>query len=92
MMALPARLLRTHARAASTAASTAPGAAGAAATASSDSTRPRVCILGGGFGGLYTAIKLQLLMWPRGKKPQAGWWGGVGVCDSRPGVRLRLSR
>eukprot|EP00882_Tetradesmus_deserticola_P021250 GHRQ01023004.1.p1 GENE.GHRQ01023004.1~~GHRQ01023004.1.p1 ORF type:complete len:254 (+),score=97.92 GHRQ01023004.1:38-763(+) len=36
---------------------------------SSDS-RPRVCILGGGFGGLYTAIKLELLMWPRGKKPQ----------------------
>jgi hypothetical protein len=33
--------------------------------------RPRVCILGGGFGGLYTAIKLELLMWPRGKKPKA---------------------
>ena len=31
---------------------------------------PRVCILGGGFGGLYTAVKLEGLMWPRGKKPQ----------------------
>lgn len=31
---------------------------------------PRVCILGGGFGGLYTAIKLESLMWPRGVKPQ----------------------
>jgi NADH:ubiquinone reductase (non-electrogenic) len=36
---------------------------------SSDSS-PRVCILGGGFGGLYTAVKLQLLMWPKGKKPK----------------------
>jgi NADH:ubiquinone reductase (non-electrogenic) len=24
-----------------------------------------VCILGGGFGGLYTAVKLEALMWPR---------------------------
>lgn len=32
---------------------------------------PRVCVLGGGFGGLYTAIKLELLMWPKGKKPKA---------------------
>lgn len=31
---------------------------------------PRVCILGGGFGGLYTAVKLESLMWPRGTKPQ----------------------
>eukprot|EP01026_Neomeris_dumetosa_P045265 TRINITY_DN3832_c0_g2_i2.p1 TRINITY_DN3832_c0_g2~~TRINITY_DN3832_c0_g2_i2.p1 ORF type:complete len:527 (-),score=54.82 TRINITY_DN3832_c0_g2_i2:180-1760(-) len=30
----------------------------------------KVCILGGGFGGLYTAIKLEQLMWPRNKKPQ----------------------
>jgi hypothetical protein len=33
-----------------------------------------VCILGGGFGGLYTAIKLELLMWPKGKKPQVDAW------------------
>lgn len=31
---------------------------------------PRVCILGGGFGGLYTAVKLDSLMWPEGTKPQ----------------------
>ncbi|XP_075514679.1 alternative NAD(P)H-ubiquinone oxidoreductase C1, chloroplastic/mitochondrial isoform X2 [Primulina tabacum] len=32
--------------------------------------RPRVCILGGGFGGLYTALRLESLDWPDGKKPQ----------------------
>ena len=31
---------------------------------------PRVCILGGGFGGLYTAVKLENLFWPRGTKPR----------------------
>lgn len=31
---------------------------------------PNVCILGGGFGGLYTAVKLEGLLWPRGKKPK----------------------
>ena len=31
---------------------------------------PRVCILGGGFGGLYTAIRLESLLWPPGSKPQ----------------------
>ncbi|KAK9823219.1 hypothetical protein WJX72_001145 [[Myrmecia] bisecta] len=31
---------------------------------------PRVCILGGGFGGLYTAVRLEALLWPRGTKPQ----------------------
>lgn len=35
-----------------------------------DKKRPRVCILGGGFGGLYTALRLESLMWPDGKKPQ----------------------
>eukprot|EP00877_Chromochloris_zofingiensis_P003349 jgi/Chrzof1/13014/Cz07g16140.t1 len=34
------------------------------------SDAPRVCILGGGFGGLYTAIKLETLLWPKGKKPK----------------------
>jgi hypothetical protein len=33
-------------------------------------TGPRICILGGGFGGLYTALRLDLLMWPSGTKPQ----------------------
>lgn len=36
----------------------------------SDFQRPRVCILGGGFGGLYTALRLQSLVWPDDKKPQ----------------------
>eukprot|EP00252_Welwitschia_mirabilis_P007826 TRINITY_DN19544_c0_g1_i2.p1 TRINITY_DN19544_c0_g1~~TRINITY_DN19544_c0_g1_i2.p1 ORF type:complete len:434 (+),score=73.00 TRINITY_DN19544_c0_g1_i2:175-1476(+) len=34
------------------------------------SKRPRICILGGGFGGLYTALRLESLMWPSEKKPQ----------------------
>ncbi|KAL3729111.1 hypothetical protein ACJRO7_033674 [Eucalyptus globulus] len=35
-----------------------------------DKKRPRVCILGGGFGGLYTALRLESLVWPDSKKPQ----------------------
>ncbi|CAI9113048.1 OLC1v1013575C1 [Oldenlandia corymbosa var. corymbosa] len=35
-----------------------------------DRKRPRVCILGGGFGGLYTALRLESLVWPDEKKPQ----------------------
>ncbi|XP_057417534.1 alternative NAD(P)H-ubiquinone oxidoreductase C1, chloroplastic/mitochondrial isoform X2 [Lotus japonicus] len=35
-----------------------------------DNKRPRVCILGGGFGGLYTALRLESLEWPEDKKPQ----------------------
>ncbi|KAH0973852.1 hypothetical protein GBA52_015751 [Prunus armeniaca] len=35
-----------------------------------DKKRPRVCILGGGFGGLYTALRLESLEWPDDKKPQ----------------------
>ncbi|KAH7840775.1 hypothetical protein Vadar_021422 [Vaccinium darrowii] len=35
-----------------------------------DDKKPRVCILGGGFGGLYTALRLESLEWPRDKKPQ----------------------
>ncbi|KAI5384122.1 variant 3, Nuclear pore complex subunit, partial [Lathyrus oleraceus] len=31
--------------------------------------KPRVCILGGGFGGLYTALRLESLQWPEDKKP-----------------------
>ncbi|XP_078437189.1 NAD(P)H dehydrogenase C1 [Wolffia australiana] len=36
----------------------------------SDKQRPRVCILGGGFGGLYTALRLESLVWTDNKKPQ----------------------
>uniref|UniRef100_A0A2P2LBM0 demethylphylloquinone reductase n=1 Tax=Rhizophora mucronata TaxID=61149 RepID=A0A2P2LBM0_RHIMU len=32
--------------------------------------KPRVCILGGGFGGLYTALRLESLVWVDEKKPQ----------------------
>uniref|UniRef100_A0A804UIB7 demethylphylloquinone reductase n=1 Tax=Zea mays TaxID=4577 RepID=A0A804UIB7_MAIZE len=35
-----------------------------------DKQRPRVCILGGGFGGLYTALRLESLVWPNDKRPQ----------------------
>ncbi|GMH10388.1 hypothetical protein Nepgr_012229 [Nepenthes gracilis] len=35
-----------------------------------DKKRPRICILGGGFGGLYTALRLESLAWPDDKKPQ----------------------
>jgi len=35
-----------------------------------DNQKPRVCILGGGFGGLYTALRLESLEWPNDKKPQ----------------------
>jgi demethylphylloquinone reductase len=31
---------------------------------------PRICILGGGFGGLYTALRLNQLGWENGKKPE----------------------
>ncbi|CAM8904932.1 unnamed protein product [Rhodiola kirilowii] len=34
------------------------------------SQRPRICILGGGFGGLYTALRLESLEWPDNKKPE----------------------
>jgi len=35
-----------------------------------DGKRPRICVLGGGFGGLYTALRLESLVWPPDKKPQ----------------------
>jgi demethylphylloquinone reductase len=31
---------------------------------------PRICILGGGFGGLYTALRLNQLAWEHGQKPE----------------------
>jgi demethylphylloquinone reductase len=30
----------------------------------------RICILGGGFGGLYTALRLNQLAWKQGEKPE----------------------
>ncbi|KAJ6908210.1 hypothetical protein NC651_018601 [Populus alba x Populus x berolinensis] len=35
-----------------------------------DNKKPKVCILGGGFGGLYTALRLESLIWADDKKPQ----------------------
>jgi Pyridine nucleotide-disulphide oxidoreductase len=40
-----------------------------AASSTSVQRRPRVCILGGGFGGLCTALRLDSLSWPEGRKP-----------------------
>jgi demethylphylloquinone reductase len=31
---------------------------------------PRICILGGGFGGLYTALRLNQLAWEPGQQPE----------------------
>lgn len=59
-----ARSLTTTTRAA------ADDAAPSAAPEPPGSGSPRVCILGGGFGGLYTAVKLESLIWPKGKKPK----------------------
>ncbi len=33
-------------------------------------TQPRICILGGGFGGLYTALKLTQFPWTKAEKPE----------------------
>ncbi|KAK9833108.1 hypothetical protein WJX74_007467 [Apatococcus lobatus] len=41
-----------------------------ASTGRSYGAPPRICILGGGFGGLYTAVRLENLMWPRDKRPK----------------------
>eukprot|EP00250_Pteridium_aquilinum_P021008 c25010_g1_i1 orf=383-2098(-) len=35
-----------------------------------DAKTPKICVLGGGFGGLYTALRLESLVWPVDKKPE----------------------
>lgn len=35
-----------------------------------DAKKPKILILGGGFGGLYTALRLESLVWPADKKPE----------------------
>ena len=54
--------------AATASASTASTVAGASQTTGRPNdrrrTRPRVCVLGGGFGGLYTALRLKSMTWP----------------------------
>ena len=32
--------------------------------------KPRICIVGGGFGGLYTALRLDSLPWQLDTKPE----------------------
>jgi hypothetical protein len=59
-------------------AATGSATAGRAAPPPPASARPRICILGGGFGGLYTAIKLEGLVWGR---------SGVGAAG-RPAITL----
>lgn len=46
--------------------SSASGYAGTSAA----SNPPRVVVLGGGFGGLYAAVRLDQLLWPKGTKPE----------------------
>ena len=41
-----------------------------AAAESSAASGPRICVLGGGFGGLYTALRLEALPWPAGGAPR----------------------
>eukprot|EP00958_Prasinococcus_capsulatus_P015636 scaffold1670_cov370-Prasinococcus_capsulatus_cf.AAC.7 len=38
-----------------------------AATQAQASAPPKICVVGGGFGGLYTALKLDALPWPAAK-------------------------
>lgn len=52
-----------YASTATSAYSSAPGIGG-------EGNPPSICILGGGFGGLYTAIRLESLMWPKHQKPR----------------------
>jgi len=33
----------------------------------------RICILGGGFGGLYTALRLSQLPWEKSERPELSW-------------------
>ena len=42
-----------------------------AAAAGTPPARPRICVLGGGFGGLYAALRLESLVWPTDSKPEA---------------------
>ncbi len=53
------------------------GPARAPSAGSTTGGRPpqqRVLVVGGGFGGLYAAIRLTSLFWPRGKRPQVRVW------------------
>ena len=42
----------------------------AAGTGRKVSRNPKVCVVGGGFGGLYTALRLSTLVWPGNSKPE----------------------
>ena len=57
--------------------------AAAAAAAPSYSGAPRVVVLGGGFGGLYTALRLDSLTWPDAMRQ-----GGAGSAPTPTHVPL----
>jgi hypothetical protein len=40
------------------------------AAADSSASGLSICVLGGGFGGLYTALRLEALPWPAGSAPR----------------------
>ena len=44
--------------------------AAAAGASTAAGGRPRVCIVGGGFAGLYTALRLESLVWPDALRPE----------------------
>lgn len=46
----------------------------------------RVVVLGGGFGGLYAALRLNGLPWPQGKEPQVRGGGVYPCCPCLPGL------
>ena len=52
-------------------------------SADAASTAPRIVVLGGGFGGLYTALRLASLPWPRECKPEVS---KRRACDTRPSL------
>ncbi len=45
-------------------------AASRPATGRGERRRPKVCVVGGGFGGLYTALRLSSLVWKESCKPE----------------------
>lgn len=56
-----------------------------------DNKKPRVCILGGGFGGLYTALRLESLEWPEDKKTADCSCRSVGtICFQATVVRASI--
>jgi hypothetical protein len=53
-----------------------------------DRKRPRICVLGGGFGGLYTALRLDSLVWSPENQPQVPLTRISLVCLSKAFLSL----